>query len=289
MSALFDVRRQLWVRLDLLSEAGANCKVHARAMLEGLPANCLLLFDLGYYAFEWFDDLTHRDIWWISRMRSKGSFTVQHVFVESEDYVERLVQLGAYRTDRAASTVRLVEFRYRGTWYSYLTNVLNPLVLSGSQIAQLYARRWDIELAFRLLKQYLGLRVLWSAKWEVILVQMWACAILAQFFHALQVRLAAEAEVEVFDVSLKILLEHVTQRIWAGTLPPLSDMLTELKDQGRRIELIRPSSRITMVVPDVAWTGFDWPPADLVYERPPRYGHRPAGNLNRKGPPSCVT
>lgn len=289
LSALFDVRRQQWVRLDLLPEAGANCKVHARAMLEGLSAGCLLLFDLGYYAFEWFDDLTRQGFFWISRVRHNASFVVIHVFVESEDYCEKLIQLGAYRADRAEYTVRLVEFRYRGTWYRYLTNVLNPMVLSGSQIARLYARRWDIEMAFRALKAYLGLRVIWSAKWAVIQVQIWACAILAQFFHAFQVRLAAEAEVEVFDVSLEILIEQVTQRLWAGTLPPMSDLLVELAREGRQIALIRPSSRITIVVPEVPWTGFAWPPDDLVYQRPPRYGHRPAGNLNRQAATSCVT
>jgi len=36
--------------------------------------------------------------------------------------------------------------RYRGHWYSYITNCTEPLQLSGAQVVALYARRWDIEL-----------------------------------------------------------------------------------------------------------------------------------------------
>lgn len=288
LGALFDVRRQLWVRLEVLPEAGANCKVQARALLEGVPAGCLLLFDLGSYAFEWFDDLTRRGFWWISRWRQKSSFRVQHVLVETESYRERLVQLGAYRTDWAAYTVRLVEFQFRGTWFSYLTNVLDPHLLSGEQIARLYARRWDIEMAFRALKDYLGLRVLWSASWTIIVLQVWACAILAQCFHALQVHLANEVGVEVFEVSLPILIEQVSQQVVAGEPFSLPDLLRQFQEEGRQIALIRPSSRLTPQVPQIPWRWYDWPPGDLVYERPPRYGHRPAGNRNRHPPNACV-
>jgi hypothetical protein len=281
LSALFDVRRQLWVRLDVLAEARADCKVHARAMLDGLQVGTLLLFDKGYYAFEWFDDLTRASLWWVARLRSNGSYRIQHILVQSEHYVEALVQLGAYRTDRAACTVRLIRFWYRGQWYSYLTNVLDPRLLSGSQVAALYGRRWDIEMAFRLLKDYLGLRLLWSAKWHVIAAQIWACATLAQLFHALQVKVAAQAEVEVFDVSLPLLIEHTARRMLSGEVR-LDHLLLEMAKQGPHLGIIRPSTRIQVQVPQVPWHGFLFPPSDLEYQRPPRYGHRPAGNLKRK-------
>jgi hypothetical protein len=54
---LFDVRLQQWQRLDVLLDATANCKVHARAMLSGLATGTLILFDRGYFSFPWLDDL----------------------------------------------------------------------------------------------------------------------------------------------------------------------------------------------------------------------------------------
>lgn len=280
ISAVFDVRRQLWVRLDVLPEVTADCKVHARALLEGLEQGALLLFDRGYYAFEWFDDLTRAGFWWIARLRARSSYTLVHLFVDSDQYYEALVQLGAYRRDQAAYTVRLIRFRYQGQWYTYLTNVLDPRVLSGSEVARLYARRWDIEMAFRLLKDYLGLNLLWSAKWNVIAAQIWACVILAQMFHALQVKLATDAQVEVFDVSLPLLIQQARRRMLAGELN-LTALLAELAHTGRHIRLIRPSSRIQIEVPEVPWHGFAWPPPDVVYERPPHYRYRPTSNWHK--------
>jgi hypothetical protein len=67
LSALFDVRLQQWWRVDLLEEAVVNCKVHARRMIEDLSAGVLLLFDRGYFSFEWFGELTERGIFWITR------------------------------------------------------------------------------------------------------------------------------------------------------------------------------------------------------------------------------
>lgn len=74
--------------------------------------------------------------------------------------------------------------RKRPIFWNYLTNVRNRLTLPASEVIRLYVRRWDIELAFRLLKDHVCLNLLWSARWEVSDVQIWACLTLADLFHA---------------------------------------------------------------------------------------------------------
>jgi hypothetical protein len=59
LCGLFDVRRQQWTRLDFLPNPLAHCQNHAREMLSTVQAGSLLLFDLGYFCFPWFDDLRH--------------------------------------------------------------------------------------------------------------------------------------------------------------------------------------------------------------------------------------
>jgi len=276
MSVLFDVRRQAVRRLHLLPDAMAHCLTHAQEMVEGVEAGTLLLFDLGYYAFEWFDDLSRQGIWWVSRVRKKASYTIQHVLIQRDGYFEAIVQVGAYRSDHAAYSVRLISFQYRGTWYRYFTNVLEPALLSGADVARLYARRWDIELSFRLLKDHLKLRLLWSAKPEVISVQVWASLILAQLCHSYQVQVAHEAGVDVFDVSLDLLVRYVPRFLAAG-LDPVSNLV----EVGATIGIIRPSTRIKREVPTFDLWEYCWPPCDLPLQREPRYDHRPAGNSNR--------
>lgn len=179
----------------------------------------------------------------MARLRSNGSYVLQQVLVERDGYVEALIFLGAHRSDQAAYLMRLIRVRYRGQWYSYISTITDPYQLSGAQIVAWYARRWDIELGFRLLKDHLGLNLLWSAKMQVIGSQLWATVILAQLLHALQVQVAVESGVEPFDVSLELLwryLPHLAQRSATQGKP----LLEVIKQVGVAIKLIRPSTRI---------------------------------------------
>ena len=45
-----------------------------------LPAGTLVLADLGYFGFAWFDWLTDRGYHWLSRLRAKTSYKVIHTF-----------------------------------------------------------------------------------------------------------------------------------------------------------------------------------------------------------------
>ena len=157
-AALFDLRQQ-WRKVVFVQEPRQNDKVQARTLVEGLPPESLLLADLGYFGFAWFDELTEQRIWWIARLREKTSHTLQHSFYAQGTWDE-IVFLGRYRTDRAASAVRLVQFRIGERCYRYITNVLDPRLLPMGEIAQLYARPWDIEMAFNLIKTDLGLHLL---------------------------------------------------------------------------------------------------------------------------------
>ncbi len=108
ISALFDLRRQQWVRVELWQEAAANCKQQARLLLEGLPVHSLLLFDRGYLSFPWFDELTERQLWWISRYANHASMQVRHILYQGDGVLDAIVWLGIYRADRAKHPVRLV-------------------------------------------------------------------------------------------------------------------------------------------------------------------------------------
>jgi len=270
---LFDVRRQQWRRIEWLPKAIANCRVHAEAMLSQMEIGALLLFDLGYYDFEWFDTLTQRGIWWVARLRSNGSYRIEHILVQRDGYFEALMFLGAYRADQAAYLMRLIRVRYRGHWYSYITNITAPTQLSGAEVVALYARRWDIELGFRLLKDHLGLNWLWSAKMQVIGAQLWATVILAQLLHALQVQVARESGVETFDVSLELLWRYLPElsKLATSRRHSLFEVITDL---GVFLKLIRPSTRIKREVPTIPWHEMTPLPVDLVWIRQPRYAHK---------------
>ncbi len=60
LAGLYDVRRQQWRRLQHIVNPQENDKVAATEMVADLPSGSLILADLGYFAFAWFDALTDR-------------------------------------------------------------------------------------------------------------------------------------------------------------------------------------------------------------------------------------
>jgi Transposase DDE domain len=276
LAGLYDVRLQLWRRIDYLPEAVQNCKVHAGAMLKGLAQGTLLLFDLGYFSFEWLDELSLSKYWFVCRLREKTSYTVLHTYYGFEEVFDGVVWLGNYQA-QAGQALRMVRFRVGAITFTYLTNVLDPAKLPIQEIARLYARRWDIELAFLTLKEHLGLHLWWSSKVSVILVQVWACLILAQLLQAVRLEIACRAQVEPFEVSLPLLVKYVPQP-WVVEQDPIAVCV----QRGRQLGLIRPSSRTRVQGPRVEADQIQPLPPDVVLTRTPKYPHDP-GQPGRKG------
>jgi len=267
LAGVFDIRLQQWRHVEHLAPPTQNEKVAARSLLAHIQRGALILADLGYFGFAWFDQLTEEGYLWLSRLRHKTSYTVCHPFYQDGDTFDGLVWLGAYRADRARHAVRLVTFRVGETTYRYITNVLSPTQLSLAEIAALYARRWDIELAVKLIKRHLGLHLVWSGKPEVVLQQVWAVLTIAQILHALQLEIACRAGVDPFDVSLPLLVEYLPR--WHDT-----DFLALVVQRGRSAGFIRPSRRIRVHTPPVDLRDYHPPPHDLILVREPRYAGR---------------
>ncbi len=245
-------------------------------LLSGLARGSLILEDLGYFSFPWFDYLTELGYFWISRVKARTSYTVQQVFYQdaANGVLDALVWLGAYRADRAAYAVRLVQYQYQGISYQYFTNVLDPAQLPLLEVAQLYARRWDIELAFKTLKREVGLALWWGASPDLVLIQLWLALILAQVLHALQLAVAQQAGVEPFDVSMHLLVEQLAFSRAKGS--PLLNLLVE---RGRFLGVIRPSSRrhvqVPAIEPEHIRSRFEGAPAPRLARYAQRNGHGP--------------
>ena len=269
LAGRLNLRTQLWERIALTSSPTQNEKVLARALVADLARDSLVLFDLGYFAFRWFDELTDAGLWYVSRWREGTSYVVLHTYQAGGESFDGIVWLGQYRADRAAEAVRLVRFPHQGTLKAYLTNVLDPTQLSAQDIAALYARRWDIERAVALVKQQLGLSLWWSTKDVVIHQQLWAVLTIAQIVQALRLEIAGRAAVDPFDVSVTLLVEQLPQYAARGW-----DPVARFVEVGRRMGYIRPARRVRIVVPDLDVTQYRSPPADLVTTREPRYAER---------------
>lgn len=272
LAGLYDLRRQQWRRLQHIADSHQNEKVAAAAMVAALPAGSLLLADLGYFAFAWFDALTDAGYWWLARLRHKTSYQVCHVFYQDAQVQDALVWLGAHRADRSAHAVRLVTVHLAGRTYRYITNVLEPSRLPAHDIVRLYGCRWDIELAINLVKTHLQLHLWWSAKSEVILQQLWAVLIISQIIQALHLEIAGRAGVDPDEVSVALLVRYIPLLAKDGREP-----VAVLVEWGRQAHLIRPSRRIQRQAPIIPPEKIVPLPPEIVLLRQPRYANRKCG------------
>ncbi len=272
LAGLFDIRRQQWRRIRYIANPHENDKVAAADMVADLPRGSLVLADLGYFSFAWFDALTHQGYFWVSRLRAKTSYRPIHIFYQDAGILDALVWLGAYRADRAAVAVRMVRVTQGPRTFSYITNVVDPQRLTAVDMTRLYGRRWDIEMAFNLVKTHLKLHLLWSSKPVVILQQVWAVLIISQIIQALHQEIARQAGVDPAEVSMALLVHCLPEWIARGR-----DPIAAFVEDGRAAHLIRPSRRIVYHVPEIPPDQLHPLPPDLVLERKPRYAERKCG------------
>lgn len=276
LACLFDIRRQQWRRVTYTSDPEGDLSHDAPPLVKEIAAGTLLLFDLGYFAFRWFDQLTKDGYWYVTRLRDRVTWEVQHVFYEGGTTQTRLwdglVYLGKYRADRAAHPVRMIRIIVgqgeREVTYTYLTNVLDPRQLPAWQVAELYRRRWDIEKAFDLVKTHLGLRLLWSSFPNVLLHQVFATFIIAQIVLALRTEIAQQAGVDLREISLPLLVRWLPQ-----LAADRHDALAEFVDKGREAGYIRPFRGQEWQLPVLSLEEYRFPDQPIP-EREARYGSR---------------
>ena len=278
----FEIRRQQWVSVNYIEDPKENEKKKARVIVEALEQGTLILADMGYFSFPWFDYLTHCGHWFVSRFRKKTSFKVMHTLYQGgnhDAYVsDQIGYLGVHRADMAACPVRLVEITVHSSTgssktqvFQYITNVLDPRVLSVSDISKLYRRRWDIEQVFNLVKTHLGMSLLSSAQPNAMLNQVFATFIIAQIVLAMRSEIARRSGADVQEVSLALLVREIPKCILQGKNP-----IEVFVNSGRDLLYIRPCRGKKYILPDADLADYNLPES-MPPERTPRYAGRKSG------------
>ncbi len=210
LAAVVDLVSHLPVQVWYAEDSQTNDKAFLPEILAWLPAHSLVVFDLGYFAFPFFDALSQAGHWFVSRLREKTSFTVERVLLNRPHVQDRIVHLGKYRSNPSHMPVRLIEVYVGGAWRRYLTNVLDPERLSVVEVVAVYEQRWQIETAFLLVKRLLGLSYLWVGSLNGVQLQVWA----TWLYYAVLIDLC-DAVAELLQLPLqRISVEMVSRSLY---------------------------------------------------------------------------
>lgn len=196
--------RPLWQLYT--EEATANDKRFTAELLAAVPEGGLLVFDLGFFSFAWFDDLAEQQKFFVTRLREKTAYRTGQVLSEAPHYRDELIEVGLYRSNPCRHPqLRLVTVRWQGHAYRYLTNVLDPQRLSARQVCELYRRRWRIEDAFLLTKRVFDLAYLWTTSPNGIQLQIIATLL----FYTVLLRVCQEVAQALGEPLERISVEMV--------------------------------------------------------------------------------
>jgi hypothetical protein len=234
----------------------ANDKQWVDHLLQKLPTGGLLVFDLGFFKFQWFDQFTDTHKYFVTRQREKTAFKVKKVLSVGSHYRDEIVQMGEYRSNPSQHPVRMVSVLWGATWYYYLTNVLDPTKLSARQVCDLYRRRWRIEDAFSITKRLLGLAYVWVGNRNGMEIQIYATWI----FYAVVNDLSAEVAIAMNQPLERISLEMVFRSVYHfnsfSKRTPDANVIEYLTTNAKILGILksqRPRHRERDALSDLVW------------------------------------
>lgn len=227
------------VKMWYTEESKANDKIFTDQLLEQLPQGGLMIFDLGFFKFGWFDEFTEQKKFFVTRLREKTAYQVKKSLSTGLYYQDEIIQMGLYRSNQCHHPVRLVSVLWGKTWYRYLTNVLEPEQLSAQQVCELYRNRWQIEQAFLLTKRLLGLAYLWVGDSNGIQIQILSTWI----FYAVLNQLCTDVAVALGQPKERISTEMVFRALYHFSRATLrgetSDVISYLTSHQKLFGLVK--------------------------------------------------
>lgn len=151
------------IRFCELQEESSEDVALVRAINEAkIEKEDILLFDRGIAKAKTFEEFSHKDYRFVTRV----NLTRKYEIIRSlkvvkcdnyqteilEDLIVHIFQRGC--TKSLKTDLRLIKIRNKnGAEFWFLSNILN---MSATDVAELYKRRWDIEIFFKFIKQNLG-------------------------------------------------------------------------------------------------------------------------------------
>jgi Transposase DDE domain len=230
MMAVVELLTHRSLKLSYTPNPKANDKTFDSWLLEHLPIGGLLVFDLGFFKFLWFDQFSEQQKYFLTRLREKTAYQGVQTLSQGLRYRDQLIELGQYRSNPCRYRLRLVSVLWDTTWYTYLTNVLDPQQLPPHLVCELYRRRWRIEDAFALTKRLLGLAYLWVGDRNAVQIQLYATWIFYALLNDLCAQVAVALNQPLERISMEMVfrgLYHYAQALLKGTQQSFVQFLVE--------------------------------------------------------------
>ena len=140
------------------------------------PKGSLVAIDRGYNDYAWYNQLTSKGIFFVTRLKSNAQVKVikRHQVLKNKGLTsDQSIQFtGALVSKKCPVTLRRIGYRDPGTGKRYVF-LTNNFELAARTIADIYKARWDVELFFKWIKQNLKIKSFVGTSKNAVLTQVW--------------------------------------------------------------------------------------------------------------------
>lgn len=136
----------------------------------------LLIFDRAYLDYAWLHRLHQGGVWFVTRLKTNSCYeVVRETPASGPILADQVIRLRSpHGQARYPDLLRRVHYRETGKEYVFLTNRLD---LPAWRVAELYRRRWQVELFFKWIKQNLKIKAFYGTSRNAVLIQIWTALI----------------------------------------------------------------------------------------------------------------
>jgi hypothetical protein len=148
----------------------------------------VVVMDRGYVDYEWFVQLTHQGVYFVTRLKDNASFEVvdtRPVLPGTNVRKDQIVFFHGRATPDPEHFFRIVEVwdEEKQRSFTFLTNHLS---FAATTIAAIYKDRWQVELFFKAIKQNLKIKTFLGTNANAVKTQIWTALIAMLVLRYLQ-------------------------------------------------------------------------------------------------------
>lgn len=197
------------------SDASENIALKKAIMQAGVSSRDIVVFDRGLTARKTFQEFKHLGIDFVTRLNDQTHYRTLEDFPLPQDsqgtievLEDGLVQLRSKDVHWVKEPFRRIKImdKEKNKSYSFLTTLLE---LPALEIAHIYKTRWDIEIFFKFIKQYLNARHFLSRNLngiKVVFYMILIAALLILTFKKIN-------QIESFKIAKRRFLEQLRRAV----------------------------------------------------------------------------
>jgi len=147
-----------------------------------LPSDSILVFDMGYYDFSWWNKLDSMNSWFVTRSKDNMDYQIVEDFDISREKDKNVLQDSNIRLTGTKGRQDYPKLLRRVRFWDEVNRaervfITNNRSWTATTVAQIYKERWSIESFFKLIKQNLKIKSFVGTSENAVQIQIWTALI----------------------------------------------------------------------------------------------------------------